>query len=94
MSELNYGQFNISQQLAVFVHSLYAKHKCLCFVHKSLCSNPCIQDECLQGLAVGAIRRYPCIHLNSTPSLFVLYKIKVIQLRQLSSRFSSVEQRV
>jgi len=60
MSELNYGQFNISQQLAVFVNSLYAKNKCLCFVHKGLCSNPCIQDECLQGLAVGAIRRYPC----------------------------------
>ena len=58
MLQLNYGEFNISQQLAVFVHSLYAKHKCLCFVHKSLCSNPCIQDECLQGLAVGAIRRY------------------------------------
>ena len=61
MSELNYGQFNISQQLAVFVNSLYAKNKCLCFVHKGLCSNPCIQDECLQGLAVGAIHR----HLNS-----------------------------
>ena len=57
MSELNYGQFNISQQLAVFVNSLYVKNKCLCFVHKGLCSNPCIQDECLQGLAVGAIRR-------------------------------------
>ena len=66
MSELNYGQFNISQQLAVFVNSLYAKNKCLCFVHKGLCSNPCIQDECLQGLAVGAIRRYPVIGLNHT----------------------------
>jgi len=57
MLQLNYGEFNISQQLAVFVHSLYAKHKCLCFVHKGLCSNPCVQDEYLQGLAVGAIRR-------------------------------------
>jgi hypothetical protein len=36
MSELNYGQFNISQQLAVFVNSLYAKNKCLCFVHKGI----------------------------------------------------------
>jgi len=46
-----------------------SQDKCLSSLHKGLCSNPCVQNKCLQGLAVGAIRRYPHqrIHTQGSP---------------------------